>query len=104
MNEIDLETIKQTRSVNYLQYGPKNLCRTCQDMARNYVITLKAEVERLRAMVKESEDVYCEWINDEIQDEHYTTGCDNEQYFTDGNIQDNQYLFCPYCGKKIKER
>lgn len=33
----------------------------------------------------------------------YDTACGNAQYFNDGDINENSYRFCPYCGKKIKE-
>jgi hypothetical protein len=55
--------------------------------------------------VGKNEDV-CEWIQgdgeaDAVTD-IYDTRCGNYHMFIEGNPIDNKYLFCPYCGKKIK--
>ena len=41
---------------------------------------------------------YCVWTN---QVDYWETECDNAQIFTSGNIEDNEYKYCPYCGKQI---
>jgi hypothetical protein len=33
----------------------------------------------------------------------YDTECGNTHYFSEGGISDNNYRFCPFCGKPIKE-
>lgn len=33
----------------------------------------------------------------------YDTECGNAHYFSEGGISDNQYRFCPFCGKPIKQ-
>lgn len=54
---------------------------------------------------------YCEWKYEDDYN-YYETFCDKTFYFTvsdktfyftEGNCKDNEFLFCPYCGKKIKE-
>lgn len=45
---------------------------------------------------------YCKWTYQDIED-FYTTSCHQGQVFIDGDVEDNRYIFCPYCGKKIKE-
>ena len=44
----------------------------------------------------------CEWTdeNDGYFD-GYKTACGQIQYFGEGEISDNKYKFCPYCGGKI---
>jgi hypothetical protein len=42
----------------------------------------------------------CEWKDD---GECYLTGCGPAHYFAAGNVNENRYKFCPYCGKPIKE-
>jgi hypothetical protein len=51
---------------------------------------------------------FCEWEKDDnILVEHgicvYNTICDESQFFEDGDIKDNEYRYCPYCGKLIIE-
>lgn len=36
-------------------------------------------------------------------DEAYTTSCLNNFQFNEGSIDDNGFLFCPFCGKIIKQ-
>jgi len=43
--------------------------------------------------------VVCQWSADE--DFVYSTSCDNEWQFTEGGIEENEIIFCPYCAGKI---
>ena len=54
-------------------------------------------------MTKEKE--YCEWINEDSFEFEgmYETSCGEAKYFSNGNIENNNYKFCPFCGKEIKE-
>lgn len=45
---------------------------------------------------------YCKWTYIDT-DDFYETSCDNGQCFIEGSVKENHYMFCPYCGKKIKE-
>lgn len=51
------------------------------------------------------EEKYCQWLNDEALDGDfmYETECGQAQQFTVGDIKDNSYKFCPFCGKEIAE-
>lgn len=51
------------------------------------------------------EEKYCQWIDDEVLDgdSMYETECGQAQQFTVGDIEDNNYKFCPFCGKEIAE-
>jgi len=47
---------------------------------------------------------YCKWTFDDI-DCFYKIECGHSFTFTDGETaKDNHFVFCPYCGKKIKEK
>jgi len=41
----------------------------------------------------------CTWQIDE--DGVYDTGCHERFFFDSGDITENKFAFCPYCGKKI---
>lgn len=45
----------------------------------------------------------CEWELDVSFDGSicYDTSCGEAQFFTEGDIAGNGYVFCPYCGSKI---
>lgn len=61
------------------------------------------EINRLKAELSEKEEEFCEW---EVWDEEancYHTSCENAHFFVDGSPKDNKHVFCPYCGRKIKE-
>lgn len=46
----------------------------------------------------------CEWkfVEDYDGDGHYDTDCGNSFYFAEGNIVDNEFHFCPYCGRRVQ--
>ena len=44
----------------------------------------------------------CEWKYDWSYD-FYDTECGQGQYFETGDVKENHYEFCPYCGLRIKE-
>ena len=48
-------------------------------------------------------DVWCDWTYDENYDTWETT-CGHAHCFMDGGPNENHMKFCPYCGKKLKER
>lgn len=43
----------------------------------------------------------CKWVC--VSEEYYETDCDNAQYFSEGGFKDNEYLYCPYCGRSIED-
>jgi len=44
----------------------------------------------------------CQWQND--CDDTYSTECRNNFFFVDENgLKENNFKFCPFCGKEIKE-
>lgn len=44
----------------------------------------------------------CVWEQDENADvEYYETECGSSFFFQEGNVVDNDFHFCPYCGRVI---
>jgi hypothetical protein len=43
----------------------------------------------------------CVWQYQEDCD-YYETECGNGAVFTNGGVKENEYKYCPYCGKKIE--
>ena len=68
--------------------------------SRNYMIPVDRAVE----IVKQggvSDDV-CEWRLCDEEANVYDTSCRNPHILIEGTPEENNYKFCPYCGKKIK--
>ncbi len=42
----------------------------------------------------------CKWKED---DGFYATECEHGFYFNDDGIDENNFIYCPYCGKRIQE-
>lgn len=68
---------------------------------RSYLLGYQDGREQVPSKVKET----CKWKPEEYweMDVYFLTSCDESACFGEGNIQDNQYKFCPYCGKTIEE-
>ena len=43
----------------------------------------------------------CKWTWN--GDGFYQTSCGNSFFFESGNIKENNFKYCPYCGKEIEE-
>jgi hypothetical protein len=69
------------------------------------------ELYRIFGDVFENEQTYnkmketCKWKLDDNENgaSVYYTSCDNAHIFSEGTLGDNNYNFCPFCGKKIEE-
>jgi hypothetical protein len=47
----------------------------------------------------------CRWTYTEIaygEDFIYETSCGKAQFFSTGDVIDNEYKYCPWCGGKIE--
>jgi DNA-directed RNA polymerase subunit RPC12/RpoP len=51
-------------------------------------------------IMSENENEICVWLYDKEIDA-YGTNCGNAHAFEAGGISENDFIFCPYCGKKI---
>ena len=52
--------------------------------------------------VSDASDYVCEWRLCDEEANVYDTSCRNPHILIEGTPQENNYEFCPYCGKKIK--
>lgn len=43
----------------------------------------------------------CVWKHQEWEDA-WLTSCEGVHWFADGTPEENDYKFCPYCGKKLE--
>lgn len=48
-------------------------------------------------------ELVCQWVQDDLDEGAWKTECGNYHLFTVGTPQDNDYKFCPYCGKELCE-
>ena len=69
--------------------------------------TLPAHYVRLNdaiEIVKQGcvDDDVCEWKLEDEEANLYLTECQQRQLIFDGTPKENNYEYCPYCGKKIK--
>jgi DNA-directed RNA polymerase subunit RPC12/RpoP len=44
----------------------------------------------------------CKWVYEEYYD-YWETECGESQQFIEDGIKENNYKYCPYCGKNIIE-
>jgi len=52
----------------------------------------------------EDEKKICEWESEDDDgtfSSDWQTGCNNIFEFSEGNPKDNNFKFCPFCGKEI---
>lgn len=49
-------------------------------------------------------DTFCQWVLGNFDgDVHYETACGHVHMFLDGDPADNNYKYCPFCGKQVTE-
>lgn len=63
----------------------------------------KAEQKETWEVLKQAlgENIPCTWQYDEFH-EKWDTSCENSHVFIAGNVKENSYEFCPYCGRRIQ--
>ena len=79
-----------------LQYVKFDLVRTDKGLQAKNVIELKDATEIVNNT--DVSDDLCEW---KVKSNYYVTECSHDTDVMYGLKQD--FKFCPYCGKKIKE-
>ena len=52
--------------------------------------------------ISDASDYVCKWRLCDEEANVYDTSCRNPHILIEGTPQENNYEFCPYCGKKIK--
>lgn len=85
-----VEELKTDSSVKL--YGSQN--------SDNYMIPVNKAIEIVKHGVV-ADDV-CEWRLCDEEANVYDTSCRNPHILINGTPEENNYRFCPYCGKKIK--
>lgn len=53
--------------------------------------------------LQQNQSKTCEWIYVSEPEYCYDTTCNNKVSFCEGMLVDNEYKFCPFCGKVIEE-
>lgn len=81
------------------EYGQGAYEQAKEDMIAS--VCLRRTIQIVSQLAEEYTDT-CEWrlIDDEAN--VYDTACRNPHILIDGSPEDNNYEFCPYCGKRIK--
>lgn len=51
--------------------------------------------------IEEPENQVCFWIRDSDSGA-YDTECDQAFFFDSGDVQENNFAFCPFCGERIQ--
>ena len=52
--------------------------------------------------ISDASDYVCEWRLCDEEANVYDTSCRNPHILIEGTPKENDYEYCPYCGKKIK--
>ena len=45
----------------------------------------------------------CGWKRQEDEEDFYLTECGDEFVLIEGSVKDNNIIYCPFCGRKVKE-
>lgn len=72
------------------------------DIEDTKVKTTYEIIQIVNQLEEEYNNDFCEWKQHEREIDVYFTECGQAHIFVDGNPEENNHVFCPYCGKKIK--
>ena len=87
----ELKRIRAKKTCNKEKCDTKEICRIC-------VVDDAIEIVKQGGV---SDDV-CEWRLCDEEANVYDTSCRNPHILIEGTPKENNYEYCPYCGKKIK--
>ena len=94
-----LEEVMQDLSVIEI-FSHIDFDSTIQSGLDNFLKAYNSELLRIVKQGGVSDDV-CEWkYND--SEYYFESSCDHLHIFMSDGPKENEYRFCPYCGKKIK--
>lgn len=68
------------------------------EMMGEPAVVLDVAIEHFRDLVN---DATCTWRYDD--DDYYETACNQAFVLEAGNLQDNSFIYCPFCGRRISE-
>ena len=86
-----LERIRAKKTCNKEKCDTKEICRIC-------VVDDAIEIVKQGGVF----DDVCEWRLCDEEANVYDTSCRNPHILIEGTPKENNYEYCPYCGKKIK--
>lgn len=53
---------------------------------------------------KIADQIYCDWVQEEpAEDETWETSCGNAYILLEGTPKENDYNFCPGCGRHVRQ-
>lgn len=78
-----------------------HLNKNC-DSCDSKEIKVQDVIRIVNQLAEEYNNDVCEWKQHEREIDVYFTECGQAHIFVDGNPEENNYEYCPYCGKKIK--
>lgn len=78
--------------------GATEHCKECNRLSNGSI----DYYENYDFMVNEHNNSFCEWRLCDEDSNVYDTSCRNPHILLEGTPIDNDYKFCPHCGKKIK--
>ena len=87
-----------------MKYGNKDAEQQNKSYSTMMMYEVADLVDDLIEIVKQggvSDDV-CEWRLCDEEANVYDTSCRNPHILIEGTPKENNYEYCPYCGKKIK--
>lgn len=89
--------------IKYKEVGRKDYNIGYSSYDLNNVFGWKEDCfEIVNQLAEEYDNDVCEWKQHEREIDVYFTECGQAHIFVDGNPEENNHVFCPYCGKKIK--
>ena len=87
----ELNRIRAKKTCNKEKCDTKEICRIC-------VVDDAIEIVKQGGVF----DDVCEWRLCDEEANVYDTSCRNPHILIEGTPKENNYEYCPYCGKKIK--
>ena len=86
--------------IGRLEEQKSDLTNWAEDKA--FEIGIQTAISIVNQLAEEYNNDVCEWKQHEREIDVYFTECGQAHIFVDGNPEENNYEYCPYCGKKIE--
>jgi len=91
--------IQQKIAQGKINLAELSVCDECSNC-----LVVKAGDSAFVLSVKEADEpATCQWELEIGEHDIYHTSCGNAQIFICCNVEENNYKYCPYCGKPIKQ-
>ena len=92
LNKLDVKAIKRYKGGTFGDYE-----------GTDYYIKKSDAIEIVKqGGISDASDNVCEWRLCDEEANVYDTSCRNPHILIEGTPKENNYEYCPYCGKKIK--